>query len=68
MMKVIKSKRWYDNQIQARENAIVNLTKMFVRSKQIDDAGAGDIPLKNRVKTLQDEFNELRAERDMYYE
>lgn len=66
-MKAIKSKKWYDAQLKARENAIINLTKLVVRSQQIDDAGLADIPLKNKVFNLQNEFNELRAERDLYY-
>jgi hypothetical protein len=66
-MKAIKSKRWYDSQFKARENAIVNLTKLHIQSGQVSNTGAGDITLRNRVKRMQDEFNELRAERDMYY-
>jgi hypothetical protein len=62
-MKTIKSKRWYDNQLKARENAIINLIKLSTTNK----TGVGDIPLANRVMRMQDEFNELQAERDMYY-
>lgn len=65
-MKIIKSKRWYDNQLKARENAIVNLTKMVLPHTILSNQYA-NITLANKVKRLQDEFNELRAERDMYY-
>jgi hypothetical protein len=60
-MKLIKSKRVYDAQIKTRETAISNLTNLY----------AGDpnppIRIKNYVKKLQDEMNELRCERDLYY-
>jgi len=60
-MKTIKSKRWYDNQMKARENAIINLTKLKIGFHE------NDVTLNNRVFTLQNEFNELKAERDLYY-
>jgi len=44
--------------MKARENAIINLTKLKIGFHE------NDVTLNNRVFTLQNEFNELKAERD----
>lgn len=69
----IKSKKWYENQIKALENAAKN-TGRFIEScdwttdiNKMAEIGKRNAPIQAECKKIYDKLNELKAEYSLYY-
>ncbi len=74
----IKSKKWYENQIKALENAAKNTSKLVYQpiwyeygSKKYYDemefALKENIPFFNQYQKIDNKLNQLRDEYNLYY-
>ena len=69
----IKSKKWYEGQIQALENAAKN-TSMLIETCdwttdpiKMSEIGKRNSPIQKECKKIYEQLNNLKAEYGLYY-
>jgi hypothetical protein len=74
----IKSKKWYENQIKALENAAKNIGRLIYQpiwyeygskkyEEEMEFAMKENIPIHNACKKIYDQLNKLKDEYNLYY-
>ena len=69
----IKSKKWYQGQIQALENAVKNTSNLAIQSSwttdniKLTEIAKFNIPVFNEVSKLNTKLNKLKSEYSFYY-
>jgi hypothetical protein len=69
---MIKSKRWYENQIKALENAAKNTGNLMEKTDSTDNNYLCEVmkrnaPIQAECKIIYEKLNFLRAEYNLYY-